>query len=117
MEENEIKAILKAIETCEWERDHWGKPPCDQCDRYPQVVTKTTAEKDSICCQCITQEIARKEKVELKIKKWKNKLKEKINMFTIQIDREVLDFASAAFIMQTLLTAIDEAREKLNEKV
>ena len=59
-------------------------------------------------------------------------------MFTVQIDREVLDeveatvtndefaqyllshttdFCSAAFIMQTLLDAIDEAKEKLNEKI
>ena len=57
-------------------------------------------------------------------------------MFTVQIDREVLDeveatvtdeefaqyllshttdFCSAAFIMQTLLDAIDEAKEKFNE--
>ena len=59
-------------------------------------------------------------------------------MFTVQIDREVLDeveatvtndefaqyllshttdFAVAAFMMQTLLDAIDEAREKLNEEI
>ena len=59
-------------------------------------------------------------------------------MFTVEIDREILDeveatvthekfaqyllshtteFASAAFIMQTLLDAIDEAKEKLNEKI
>lgn len=59
-------------------------------------------------------------------------------MFTVQIDREVLaeveatvtndgfaqyllshttDFASAAFIMQTLLDAIDEAKEKLDEQI
>ena len=59
-------------------------------------------------------------------------------MFTVQIDREVLDeveatvtdekfaqyllshttdFAAVAFIMQTLLNAIDEAREKLNEEI
>lgn len=59
-------------------------------------------------------------------------------MFTVQIDREVLDeveatvtnekfaqyllspttdFAAAAFIMQTLLDAIDEAKEKLNEEI
>lgn len=59
-------------------------------------------------------------------------------MFTVQIDREVLDevettvtndefaqyllshttdFAVAAFIMQTLLDAIDEAKGKLNEKI
>ena len=59
-------------------------------------------------------------------------------MFIVQIDREVLnevettvtddkfaqyllshttDFAAAAFIMQTLLDAIDEAKEKLNEKI
>ena len=59
-------------------------------------------------------------------------------MFTVQIDREVLDevettvtddkfaqyllshttdFASAAFIMQSLLNAIDEAKEKLNEQI
>ena len=57
-------------------------------------------------------------------------------MFTVQIDREVLaeveatvtdeefaqyllshttDFCSAAFIMQTLLDAIDEEKEKFNE--
>ena len=57
-------------------------------------------------------------------------------MFTVQIDREVLEeveatvtsdkfaqyllsnttnFASAAFILETLLGAIDEAKEKLNE--
>ena len=59
-------------------------------------------------------------------------------MFTVQIDREVLDeveatvtndefaqyllshtteFATAAFIMQTLLDAVDEAKEKLNEEI
>ena len=59
-------------------------------------------------------------------------------MFTVQIDREVLDeveatvtndefvqyllshttdFASAAFIIQTLLDAIDEAKEKINEEI
>lgn len=59
-------------------------------------------------------------------------------MFTVQIDREVLDeveatvtsdkfsqyllshttdFAAAAFIMQTLLNALDEAKEKLNEEI
>ena len=59
-------------------------------------------------------------------------------MFSVTIDREVLDeveatvtndgfaqyllshtteFASAAFIMQTLLNAINEAREKLNEEI
>lgn len=59
-------------------------------------------------------------------------------MLTVTIDREVLDeveatvtndgfaqyllshtteFASAAFIMQTLLDAINEAREKLNEEI
>lgn len=59
-------------------------------------------------------------------------------MLTVTIDREVLDeveatvtndgfaqyllshtteFASAAFIMQTLLNAIDEAKEKLNEEI
>ena len=59
-------------------------------------------------------------------------------MFTVQIDREVLDeveatvtnekfaqyllshttdFAAAAFIMQTLLDAVDEAKEKLNEEI
>ena len=59
-------------------------------------------------------------------------------MFTVQIDREVLDeveatvtdksfaqyllshttdFVSAAFIMQTLLDAIDEAKEKLNDEI
>ena len=59
-------------------------------------------------------------------------------MLTVTIDREVLDeveatvtndgfaqyllshtteFASAAFIMQTLLNAINEAREKLNEEI
>lgn len=59
-------------------------------------------------------------------------------MFTVQIDREVLDevettvtndefaqyllshttdFSVAAFIMQTLLDAIDEAKGKLNEKI
>lgn len=59
-------------------------------------------------------------------------------MFTVQIDREVLDeveatvtndefaqyllshttdFVAAAFIMQTLLGAIDEAKEKLNEEI
>ena len=59
-------------------------------------------------------------------------------MFTVQIDSEVLaeveatvtndgfaqyllshttDFASAAFIMQTLLDAIDEAKEKLDEQI
>jgi hypothetical protein len=64
--------------------------------------------------------------------------KEKWNMFTVQIDREVLDeveatvtddkfaqyllshttdFSAAAFIMQTLLDAVDEAKEKLNEEI
>lgn len=59
-------------------------------------------------------------------------------MFTVQIDREVLDeveatvtndgfaqyllshttdFVSATFIMQTLLNAIDEAKEKLNDEI
>ena len=59
-------------------------------------------------------------------------------MFTVQIDREVLDeveatvtneefaqyllshttdFAVAAFIMQTIFNAIDEAKEKLNEEI
>ena len=59
-------------------------------------------------------------------------------MFTVQIDREVLDeveatvtndefaqyllshttdFVAAAFIMQTLLGAIDETKEKLNEEI
>ena len=59
-------------------------------------------------------------------------------MFTVQIDREVLDeveatvtndefaqyllsnttdFAVAAFIMQTLLDAIDEAKEKLTNEI
>ena len=59
-------------------------------------------------------------------------------MFTVQIDREVLDeveatvtneefaqyllshttdFASAAFIMQSVLNALDEAKEKLNEQI
>ena len=59
-------------------------------------------------------------------------------MFTVQIDREVLDeveetvtndefaqyllshttdFVAAAFIMQTLLNAIDEAKEKINEEI
>ena len=59
-------------------------------------------------------------------------------MFTVQIDRKVLDeveatvtdesfaqyllshttdFVSAAFIMQTLLDAIDEAKEKLNDEI
>ena len=59
-------------------------------------------------------------------------------MFTVQIDREVLDeveatvtdnefaqyllshttgFAAAAFIIQTLLDAVDEAKEKINEEI
>lgn len=59
-------------------------------------------------------------------------------MFTVQIDREVLneveatvtsdkfsqyllshttDFCAAAFILQTLLNAIDEAKEKLDEEI
>lgn len=59
-------------------------------------------------------------------------------MLTVTIDREVLDeveatvtndgfaqyllshtteFSSAVFIMQTLLNAINEAREKLNEEI
>lgn len=75
MEEIEIQAIKKAIEACEWERDHWGKLPCDQCDRYPEVVTQTTAENDSICRQCIEKEIIRKQKIEQRMQKWKNRLK------------------------------------------
>ena len=59
-------------------------------------------------------------------------------MFTVQFDRKVLDeveatvtnsefaqyllsrtadFAAAAFIMQALFDALDEAKEKLNEKI
>lgn len=78
MEDIELQrnAIKKAIENCEWNRDHWGKPPCEQCDRYSQVVTQTTANKDSICQQCIAKEEARQQKIEQKIHYWKNKLKE-----------------------------------------
>ena len=59
-------------------------------------------------------------------------------MFEVKIDREVLeeveatvtndkfaqyllsnttDFVAAAFILETLLSAIDEAKEKLNEEI
>ena len=59
-------------------------------------------------------------------------------MFEVKIDREVLeeveatvtndkfaqyllshttDFAAAAFILETLLNAIDEAKEKLNDEI
>ena len=77
MEELEIQAIKKVIENIEWERDHWGHN-CYQCEQFPQVL-HTTPENESVCWQCIENEKKRLQKIEERLNKWNNKLKEKMN--------------------------------------
>lgn len=77
MEELEIQAIKKIIANIEWERDHW-KHDCNQCNYFPEVL-HTTSDTNSICIKCAEQEEQRLQKIEERLNKWNNKLKEKLN--------------------------------------